>query len=451
MFYSTRVKVLEASYEHKDSIRKIYHVLSLYMPEIALFPNLRSLVWGTVEEPLFSYIQLFLSPGLTELTFFWHRNVATRSYLDLLDCVTRRCSGLTSLTAEKHRASGETPSDLFERDFILSSSDSPKASRKDVHFPPDAVVHILRLPNLRHFLVPDVDLDAVLSTSHVVTEGPKLFRQLESIRASVEDAASFAVIMESIHSRCLRTIDIKSIVFCQPHIWYRISAGLAHQAHLTSLHLSFHDHRLPSSTGLEETQSCIRFEALEPLLALTNIEEFRLADPFLDPDDRLLERIAECWPRLHTLHLNNRYMPLALFLNKPPAVTITGLAALFAGCPELTNLIICLDAGSVSRLSTTQLEALPRSLTNVKNLECSFLISPIQPVDVEPLAEALSHVYGRIRLNDLSKRQALFLASPEDLAAAGTDRPTLSKETNKRVVLWEAVQSRTWEIEMFRR
>jgi hypothetical protein len=447
MFYSTRVNVMEASHEHKDLNRKIYDVLSLYRPEIALFPNVCSLKWGIVEGSLFPYNKLFLSPGLKELTFFWNWNVAACSYLDLLDYVTRRCSGLTSLTAEKHRASGETPSDLFEREFTLPSNILRKLGRENVHFPPDAVAHVLRLPNLKHFLVPDVDLDAVLSTSRDVTDGRDLFRLLESLRASVEDAASLAVITESMQSRRLRTIDIKSIAFCPPHIWYRISAGLAHQAHLTSLRLSFHDHRLPLFTEVKETQSCIHFEALEPLLALTNIEEFRLADPFLDPDDRLLERIAECWPRLRIFDLNNRYMPLALFFNKPPAVTITGLASLFAGCLGLTHLIICLDAGSASRLSVTQLEALPRSLTNGMILECSFLISPIQRVDVEPLAQALRRVYGRIRLHDVSKRQTLFLASPEDLAAAGTDRRTLAKETNRRVVLWEAVQSRTWEIE----
>ncbi|KAJ6517404.1 hypothetical protein C8R47DRAFT_252878 [Mycena vitilis] len=152
---------------------------------------------------------------------------------------------------------------------------------------------------------------------------------------------------------------------------------------------------------------------LLPLLSFTNLQTVFLASPVgFDLDDSMVADMARAWPRVKLLYLFSSRSPR----NAPLHVTLGGLLPLAQFCPQLSDLMISLDASVLPPKWQTRRKAAQRVSQSCFH-DLSVKHSPVgEPLAVAAFLSSIFPALSGVRTDwdyEFRTEQELLAADPE--------------------------------------
>ncbi|KAJ7141946.1 hypothetical protein C8R43DRAFT_1238319 [Mycena crocata] len=335
LMYAPRIRNLFSTHRY-CSLSDIFPMISKSLPG-NIFPNLTGVHWWHHGDD-FAYINLFISPSTTSISF----HSASPQAQSLLETLPGKCPVLKDVYIA---SKGEVGHYDFGAEARAISSFVQKMEQTE-----SLSVRILDQPTLEHLsgleTVKSLALETLPPTlSFLRTHGRPTFPQLRAVDLG------HSLINPAIRFLDLCTdVPLESFNVCFPLI---ATAGETHDllqaisaaclpAHLRTLTIQS-DFQAPHPTR-PPSDYLVPGDSLRFLAGFTNLRNLFLKTPIgFDLDDAAVEQLARSWPRLITLHLEG-YIPSS---SAQPRTTLASLRSIAHHCPLLTHLAITLDATSV--------------------------------------------------------------------------------------------------------
>jgi hypothetical protein len=333
------------------------------------FPALQNLAWNHPNDE-FSYIDIFLGPGITTVSF-----PSTSNSLSFLSILPSKCPGLKNITIspDLHATAQDTVEELSAiSSFLRQLPDAesicvPQLDRT-------AMAHISGFPNLT-FLSFDVFPRDWVNPFVYPEPAFTSLRMLEIMYALVHESTKF---MKGLHRVPLTSFTanfVDSATNFQIYAFFSaISTAISHRS-LSNL--------LIAKDGFEESVNDVldnrSLRLLFPFAHLTTVAIYLPAAP--DIDDTTMRDLTRAWTLLETLELAERP-------DDEARVTLACLSSFAAHCPRLTKLRMSFD---------TSIIPLP---TNGPAHRLETLVvfeSVLSPSDVLPVAQFLSGLFPVLR------------------------------------------------------
>jgi hypothetical protein len=166
-------------------------------------------------------------------------------------------------------------------------------------------------------------------------------------------------------------------------------------ATLSSLNLTFY-RRLerPLVVNAEEDYT-VTLNTLRPLFQLRSLEYFTITAGTVAADNEMLVTMGDSWPELCMLNLSCRHQQVRNIYEGASAVTLGGIEALMAKCPDLGSLNIMLDTSSARTWipNSSLVHTERRGLSWARMTEVDFQHSRLLSTDIETLATALVQIF----------------------------------------------------------
>ncbi|KAH7908352.1 hypothetical protein BJ138DRAFT_371077 [Hygrophoropsis aurantiaca] len=317
-------------------------------PSHHLFPNLQSFVWESQETQV-SLAHLFLPPSLRclELDFDYMMQPGARTILLFLECQNIQ---LTQLCIRISPSDG-SPRMLAAVLQALKSRSCQQLGILDCGLVDESILsYLAQLPTLKDL---SVELRASISNTIASNKG---FANLQALSLDAGGGGGIGAVISFLEvwsaQLSLYSIAITFSAARESQIWLpsvqqvisRISNGLCRSS-LTRIEIRNGGFNL---TG--RVHAPLDITTLRPLLSFSKLEHLRLnVICSVDLNDDNLTELANAWPRLKTLVLNeyNGWQ-------RTSGISFTGLATLLRACPLLEELALSIDATQLTFASTTR-------------------------------------------------------------------------------------------------
>ncbi|KAF8625623.1 hypothetical protein AX17_006808 [Amanita inopinata Kibby_2008] len=366
----------------------VYQTLSIAAREKKLLPGLKELSWGILDDTIYPYAPLFLSPTITTLHLRLegcNNNSSFTMRLSLLPSLAVACRALTDVQ-------------------LVRVADNTKlvASRRDRHMNevlavPPAICQWTNLRNLSleyisgrtAFCTSDLPALRELKLSHIDSHGAdvvhvsKGFPVLERLEADRCDIGFCTKLIDLMLETPLRFLDLTL-------------DEAASASELQGLFKTMHDRLVHQSL---EHFSCLAFHVVDdeepvilrhmfPLLSFTRLSHVFMTAPCgFDLCDDDIYGISSRWTGLQELGLYTHQLS-----EQRSRMSIEGLVALAKHCPDLKYLSLAVDATEVNRHDESERPG--KGVSNEKLKTLAVSASPI----VEPIlvASFLSDIFPKL-------------------------------------------------------
>ncbi|KAJ7831540.1 hypothetical protein B0H14DRAFT_3713378 [Mycena olivaceomarginata] len=338
MFYRHRVKSFALDQEHFLEGLNFFDALSLSLPTQPIFPNLQQLRWMPQPHTAFPHIRLFLAPQIKELTLGSLESVA---HLCILSNLATRYPFLTKLDIDTILVEASAP--------LLSALVKASGHLQSLAIPgldDEAIVHASTLPGLRSFEFQRRDTPIPpLRSSRTSVPFPSL---THLTTPTMQDAIMILPSPVKRSLLCFRTDTIGSrntAAFARG--FYSTLARHCSHSSLQELFVN-RDASFPTMLSTDQYHLyTVGGDILKPLLSFTNLVAVILDHPVgFDLDNSVIREMASAWPRI--VHL---YLTSASHGHLRSRVTLAGLYALAAHCPDLHYLAMTFDAIVVPKIT----------------------------------------------------------------------------------------------------
>ncbi|KAJ7633444.1 hypothetical protein DFH06DRAFT_1479675 [Mycena polygramma] len=287
---------------------EMYQAISISLPTLPLFPNIRHLTWKTRNDTIFPYFRMLVGSKLQSIS------------LDMDGSETARAALLPYLTTFYPK--------LTRLEYDPPLTEQPRVSQ--------AICTAIRsLNHLETLTYAGLDLPTWHGSrtsvvwmsgefqARVASTGP-VFVALRDFTTFSEPPGHIIKFLDAIDPDALEKFDLEIESPTTTEIWQ--TSGVVEGAY---------DHEIPDKLEL-----MLSTESIQPLLACANLAEVTLlAGHGINVDDALLKQMAQAWPRLEKLDL----APGCQSARYVPQITLRGLIPLAEHCPRLASLALVLD------------------------------------------------------------------------------------------------------------
>ncbi|KAJ6481984.1 hypothetical protein C8R45DRAFT_1003695 [Mycena sanguinolenta] len=402
------VRVEKLSFEFETRFAQVFPALSISFPSGSIFPRLRNLSWSSTSEEDFSYIRIFLAPGLSSISITYEPSIVN---CFLLSTLAKTCSQLADV--EIDFADNVDPSDSLAVDstsqFLQSLRRVESLTVQCVDLP--ALKHIGQLHGLTYLC-----LHYLPDGPHPHLHGPPLFRSLRNLTLTIAELPMTIHIIRMGSQIPLESLSLGMADFYpaeKTEELYNALAGSCSHASLIELTISCPGGHQDRTSGPNASRYAINSHSLRILFCFGNIETLSITSPVeLDISDSTLRDAARAWPRLERIELK-------LFHDNRPRtsrLTVQSLYSLAEYCPRLRSVQIAIDGTVDITITSHALSASPHRLTNL----CVAHSAISKPGSV---ARILSRIFPNLRTITLP----MFYG-------------TVPNEIHRRKKLWEEVE-----------
>jgi hypothetical protein len=465
VFYGRRVRRLDILAETLHSLgEELVGSLVSGNRENMLLPDLRRIRYWGIDAASSSHLHTFFQPQLRGISLYVNISAYTQMLMDVLDHLWDRCPELQELELDEHamirpdpsrprddERTGQPPCALFiERwcTYALSLKDLTEFSISGHSVSLAVLEYLASSPRLKRFSAFETRLD---SLADLASTGKALFPALRSMSASFGDSERLSSVLGNITSTSISFFYVISLdcAPCRAITLFGILQTIAASwTTLSTLNLCFDSQRLERHliTHAEEDY-IVTLDTLHPLLQLRSLEHVAIIAGAVAADDEMLVAMADSWPWLQALELSCEHQPVRQILEGASAVTLKGIEALVARCPDLARLVIMLDTSSArtwvsnGSLKHTKLDDLVSSAP-----EISFQHSKIVSADVETLAAALVQMFPAPWRLAVDMHVVSYMLE-EELQQDGLEEHIFFNELTKREQIWNQVAARMKELQ----
>ncbi|KAJ6507435.1 hypothetical protein C8R47DRAFT_94068 [Mycena vitilis] len=318
---------------------EIYQAISISLPTLPLFPNIRHLTWKTRNDYIFPYFRMLVGRKLQSISLDMDGSETARAAL--LPFLTTFYPKLTRLEYDSPLTEQPRVSEAICT-AIRSLNHLETLTYAGLDLP--TLLHLARLPNLSRLDVGRLvfPLDSPMMgefQAKVASTGP-VFVALRDFTTFSEPPGHVIKFLDAIDPDALEKVDLEIESPTSTEIWQTVTTSLARKSFKTlrvlSLKESFsYEHEIPDKLEL-----MLSTESIQPLLTCANLAEVTLlAGHGINVDDAFLKQMARAWPRLEKLDL----APGCQSARYVPQITLCGLIPLAEHCPRLASLALVLD------------------------------------------------------------------------------------------------------------
>jgi hypothetical protein len=391
-FYAPLIKTLEFTWDPsnprttcliKDDLFRMLAGSDLQKP---VLPNLGNLTWQNSNSRIDSYMDLFLGPQLTSLTFWFCHHEASRSAVAQVSALSKQSlPNLNSITVQSTDFS--PPSDLTRAlsDFICGRRDIKLVST-NLLLNRDAVRHVAA-SSCTYF---DILNNATNLIQSIAGSVPAPFRELRLLSVNCRSITDLIGLVELLHLKNLRDLcvylsrrDSEANSNLERMI-EAINTKCSHTEFTSFVIKRLHevDFSVCSSHSLG---------TLTPLLNFRNMTRVDIDTPFaFDLDDGDIIQMATAWPRLKELHLYTASHDS----HARSRVTLASMVTLANHCPALCTFALTIHVPSVD------FNLLPPEGTmppNERVIYISFDHSTVADcVDLADIAKFMSRLFPKL-------------------------------------------------------
>lgn len=308
----------------------VFNVLQSHHPGPVL-PNLARLNMCENDKPEIVFI--FVQPTLREARF---STVCTDTTVAFLKLIETHVPKLEKLEIAVEDEFAQDVCDAFSK-TICALRHLKRLDFAHIPLPPDVIVHLSALPELRVLSLELTKKNANAPSSLVWGRFPKL--TVLDVLTYLPDAAIPALLLSALDGRCLTTLNVtmrcrqgSDRVTSLEHLF----TAIGNLDRLTSCSLIFSD---PDLRRTSEQSPRVAGAVLAPLARLSRLQTFTLDGLPVALGAADVRRLAAAWPALRRLELVER-------ADAPPggSVGLRDLAVLAAHCPRLERLAVRLRA-----------------------------------------------------------------------------------------------------------
>jgi len=345
---------------------EIYEALHAAALTAPVFPNLVSLFLPDLSPGIPTLCDL-IGPHLTELGIDF---LLEKDHYPLVESLPQRFPGLRSLKI-MNPPSHSLSSAIFHLPHLRCLHTHCVLSR-------EATTHLMDLPYLLK-----LSFYSFEAIPQRVSDAPT-FHALRDLRVEATLAEKVIELLSCMTSCQLRGISLAfNDGLTPPGTWSRLCSTIGtHISHSSLQSVRLENHR-PKAVEVDQSE-LLEFDMIRPLLSLSNIRNLTLVIPVgLDLDDAGFEELARAFPRLENLDLSH-----AIPFHLRPRATLGGLYAFAQYCPNISDLIVSIDASNVDNFP-------PLARPSDSPVCLAFERSPIQ--DAQWVGSKLSAMFSNIR------------------------------------------------------
>jgi hypothetical protein len=462
-FYGRRVRRLDILAEELNLLgEELVGNLVLSNRENMLLPDLRHLWYRGIADASLSHLHAFIQPQLRGISLCVNISAHTQMLMDVLDNLWDRCPELQELTLDQYLVdppaspgddehADQPPCALFiERwcTYALSLKDLTEFSISGHAVSFAVLEYLASSPRLKRFSAFENRLD---SLADLASTGMALFPVLRSISAGFGDPERLSSVLGNITST---SIDFFYIIAldCAPcraitlfGILQTIAASWTTLSTLSLWFLKRLERRLVTHV---EDDYIVTLNTLRPVLQLRLLTHVTITAGAVAVDDEMLVAMADSWPGLQALELSCEHQPVRQILEGASAVTLQGIEALVARCPDLARLKIMLDTASARTwVSNGNLKHIELNHLASSAPEISFQHSKVMSADVGTLAAALARIFPAPWRLTVDFMMGYGHMLDEEVQQDGLEEHTFFAELMNREQHWNQVAARMKELQ----
>ncbi|KAJ7637265.1 hypothetical protein DFH06DRAFT_1433291 [Mycena polygramma] len=346
--YSSRIRILTLG-EVPEVDVDFLEALQGFAGANPLLPRLQCLSWKIVDEAIFPFIRIFLSPTIT-MFLFWPEE-SSPGLAELFH-------GLNTILPNLSDAMIFPPEFPVtdEPEMLASAAREAICRWNDLHtlLLPDldqrSAAHLANMPYLKRLRLEDVRDDPSESSlypfENIPSEG---FPSLITLSMNSQGILLATTLLSAMSNSPLNRVIIWHTHTPAPDEWTQIYTALEDNRCRDSLKIvsiSQECSRIPDAIFTESFP--VESSNLRRLLSSPNITTLRLCnDGGFDIDGELLRLMAISWPHLQSFTLTTPNLVSSF----PPRATLDSLARFVAHCPQISHLEYCIDARIAPRFT----------------------------------------------------------------------------------------------------